>query len=132
MKRYLLDTNTVSFLLREHPAVIKRLLQVPMEELCISAITQAEMLFGLAKRPEATRLKRAVSEFLLRVEVMAWDTVAAASYGTVRADLERRGIIIAPLDMLIASHALSLKLALVTNDGSFAQMQELQIEDWAK
>jgi tRNA(fMet)-specific endonuclease VapC len=132
MKRYMLDTNTVSFLLREHPAVMSRVLQVPMAELCISAITEGEMLFGLAKRPEATRLKRAVSEFLLRVEVSAWDSIAAAAYGSTRAELERRGKILAPLDMLIASHALSLKLVLVTNDGSFAHMEGLELEDWTQ
>lgn len=130
MKRYMLDTNTVSFLLREHPAVIKRVTQEPMAELCISSVTEGEMLFGLAKRPEAKRLHRAVMEFLLRVEVLPWDSVAAAIYGTTRADLEKRGKIIAPLDLMIASHALSLKLVLVTNDGSFLQMEGLELEDW--
>jgi tRNA(fMet)-specific endonuclease VapC len=130
MKRYMLDTNTVSFLLREHPAVITRVTQLPMAELCISSVTEGEMLFGLAKRPEAKRLHRAVMEFLLRVEVLPWDSAAAATYGTTRAELERRGKVIAPLDLMIASHALSLKLALVTNNGSFAQMEGLELEDW--
>jgi tRNA(fMet)-specific endonuclease VapC len=132
MKRYMLDTNTVSFLLREHPSVIKRVTEVPMAELCISSVTEAEMLFGLAKRPEAKRLHRAVMEFLLRVEVLPWDSAAAATYGTTRADLERNGKIMAPLDVMIASHALSLKLVLVTNDGSFAQIDVLEREDWAQ
>lgn len=130
MTRYMLDTNTVSFLLRGHPAVSKRLTQVPMESLCISAVTEGEMLFGLAKRPEAKKLQLAVKEFLLRVEVLEWNREAAACYGTIRANLERQGKIIAPLDLLIASHALSLNLILVTNDGSFAQMEGLQREDW--
>jgi tRNA(fMet)-specific endonuclease VapC len=130
MKRYMLDTNTVSFLLREHPAVITRVTQLPMAELCISSVTEGEMLFGLAKRPEAKRLHRAVLEFLLRVEVLPWDSAAAATYGTTRADLERRGKVVAPLDLMIASHALSLKLVLVTNDRSFAQMEGLELEDW--
>jgi tRNA(fMet)-specific endonuclease VapC len=132
MKRYMLDTNTVSFLLREHPSVIKRVTEVPMAELCISSVTEAEMLFGLAKRPEAKRLHRAVMEFLLRVEVLPWDSAAAATYGAPRADLERNGKIMAPLDVMIASHALSLKLVLVTNDGSFAQIDVLEREDWAE
>jgi tRNA(fMet)-specific endonuclease VapC len=130
MIRYMLDTNTVSFLLREHPAVSNRLMQVPMESLCVSAVTEGELQFGLAKRPEAKKLHRAVKEFLLRVEVLAWDRVAAACYGSARADLERQGKVIAPLDMLIASHAQSQKLVLVTNDGSFAQMEGLTLEDW--
>jgi tRNA(fMet)-specific endonuclease VapC len=130
MKRYMLDTNTVGFLLRGHAAVSKRVMQEPMESLCISAVTEGEMLFGVAKRPEAKRLKRVVEEFLLRVETMPWNSVAASCYGTVRADLEQRGKIIAPLDLLIASHALSLELVLVTNDRSFGRMDGLAVEDW--
>lgn len=132
MKRYMLDTNTVSFLLREHPSVIKRVTEVPMAELCISSVTEGEMMFGLAKRPEAKRLHRAVMEFLLRVEVLPWDSAAAATYGTTRADLERSGKVMAPLDLMIGSHASSLKLVLVTNDGSFEQMDGLELEDWAE
>ena len=130
MKRCMLDTNTVSFLLRKHPVVIQRVTETPMAELCISAITEGEMLFGLAKRPEAKRLHLAIMEFLLRVEVLPWDSTTAETYGTTRADLERSGKVIAPLDLMIASHALSLKLVLVTNDGSFAQMDGLELEDW--
>jgi tRNA(fMet)-specific endonuclease VapC len=99
---------------------------------CISSVTEGEMLFGLAKRPEAKPLHRAVMEFLLRVEVLPWDSAAAATYGTTRSDLERSGKVMAPLDMMIASHALSLKLVFVTNDGSFAQMDGLELEDWAE
>jgi tRNA(fMet)-specific endonuclease VapC len=132
MTRCMLDTNTVSFLLREHPAVCSRVKQEPMESLCISAVTEGELQFGLAKRPEAKKLHRAVKEFLLRVEVLPWDRAAAACYGATRADLERQGKIIAPLDMMIASHAMSLNLVLVTNDGSFAQMEGLGLEDWTE
>lgn len=131
MKRYMLDTNTVGILLREHPSVSRRVMHEPMATLCISAVTEGEMLFGVAKRPEAKRLQRAVAEFLLRVEALPWNSVAAECYGTMRADMERRGKIMAPLDLLIASHALSLGLVLVTNDASFAQMQGLDVEDWA-
>lgn len=130
MKRYMLDTNTVSFLLREHPGVSRRVMHEPMATLCISAVTEGEMLFGVAKRPEAKRLQRAVAEFLLRVESLPWNSLAAECYGTVRADMQRRGKIMAPLDLLIASHALSLGLVLVTNDASFAQMEGLDVEDW--
>jgi tRNA(fMet)-specific endonuclease VapC len=130
MSRYMLDTNTVSFLLREQPSVTKRVVEVPMASLCISAITEAELLFGLAKRPEAKRLQRSVAEFLRRVEALPWDSAAAACYGTVRSSLEKRGKSIAPLDLLIGSHALSLGFLLVTNDRSFAQIEKLEIEDW--
>ncbi len=71
MKRYMLDPNTVSHLLREHPVVAKRIVVVPMASLCISAITEGELFFGLAKRPVAKRLHVAVREFLRRVDVLA-------------------------------------------------------------
>lgn len=130
MSRYMLDTNTVSHLLRKHPIVGKHVVQQPMASLCISAITEGELLFGLAKRPDAKQLHLAVREFLRRVEVMPWDSAAAEQYGASRANMEKRGKILAPLVMQIGSHALSLKLTLVTNDQAFSQMPDLQIEDW--
>lgn len=130
MKRYMLDTNTVSHLLREHPVVTKRIVTVPMASLCISAITEGELLFGLAKRPVAKRLHVAVREFLRRVDVLPWDNSTAEHYGVVRADMERRGRILASLDLLIATHALSVDAVLVTNDRAFSQMADLKVEDW--
>ncbi|MHB9042929.1 PIN domain-containing protein [Acidithiobacillus sp.] len=130
MKRYMLDTNTVSHLLREHPVVTKRIVAVPMASLCISAITEGELLFGLAKRPVAKRLHVAVREFLRRVDVLPWDSSTAEHYGIVRADMERRGRILASLDLLIATHALSVDAVLVTNDRAFSQMADLKVEDW--
>lgn len=130
MKRYMLDTNTVSYFIKGVPSVTKRVLKEPMASLCISAITEGELLFGIAKRPDAMRLHRAVYEFLRRVEVLPWDTKAAECYGRTRADLEQRGKSLAPLDLLIGSHAMSLDISLVTNDGAFAQMDGLEIEDW--
>lgn len=130
MKRYMLDTNTVSHLLRKHPAVAMRIVAVPMASLCISAITEGELLFGLAKRPAAKQLHAAVREFLRRVDVLPWDSAAAEHYGAVRADMARRGKALAPLDFLIATHALSLNAVLVTNDRAISQMADLHIEDW--
>ena len=130
MSRYMLDTNTVSHLLRKHPTVTKHVVTHPMASLCISAITEAELLFGLAKRPDATQLHLAAHEFLRRVEVLPWDSVAADQYGNTRATMEKRGKNLAPLDMLIGSHALSLKIILVTNDQAFSQVPDLHIEDW--
>jgi tRNA(fMet)-specific endonuclease VapC len=127
----MLDTNTVSHLLREHPVVTKRIVAVPMASLCISAITEGELLFGLAKRPVAKRLHVAVREFLRRVDVLPWDSSTAEHYGIVRADMERRGRILASLDLLIATHALSVDAVLVTNDRAFSQMADLKVEDWA-
>ena len=79
--RYLLDTNTVSHLLRARPEVQQRVLQVPMESLCISAVTEGELLFGIARRPDAFALHNLVSEFLRRVDVEPWGREAASCYG---------------------------------------------------
>jgi len=130
MKRNMLDTNTVSYLLKAHPAVARRVVAAPMASLCISAITEGELLFGLARRADAKRLHRAVRELLRRVDVLPWDSAVAERYGAVRADLERRGKILAPLDLLIATHALSAGAVLVTNDRAFAQVGDLEVEDW--
>ncbi len=132
MIRYMLDTNTVRHLLKGHPAVVRRLIAVPMASLCISAITEGELLFGLAKRPAAKQLHVAVREFLKRVEVLLWDSVAAEHYGTLRATMASQGKVLSPLDMLIATHALSVGAILVTNDQAISQMADLHLEDWTK
>jgi tRNA(fMet)-specific endonuclease VapC len=128
--RYMLDTSTVSYFLRSDPEVTQRLLAVPMSALCISAITEGELLFGIAKRPEATRLGRAVREFLRRVAVLPWDSSVTELYGTVRADLESKGRIVSPLDLLIGTHACAAGAVLVTSDKAFRTLARLDIEDW--
>jgi tRNA(fMet)-specific endonuclease VapC len=70
MTRYTLDTNIVSHFIRQHPAVVRRVVAVPMTSLCLSAITAAELVFSAARRPDATRLRRSVREFLRRVDVL--------------------------------------------------------------
>lgn len=127
---YLLDTNTVSHLIKRHPQATQRLLAVPMHCICISAITAGELAFGLAKRPEAVALKAAVSEFLRRVEVLPWDEAVAQTYGTLRAQLQRQGTPLAALDMQIAAHALHAKAVLVSSDAAFLQVTQLEIENW--
>jgi tRNA(fMet)-specific endonuclease VapC len=130
MKQYMLDTNTVSHLIKQHPTVTQRVVAMPMASLCISAITEGELQFGLAKRPDAKRLHLVVQEFLRRVDVLPWDSDVAKHYGTVRANMEQKGKILAPLDLQIATHALSVGAILVTNDQAFSQMTGLPIEDW--
>ena len=130
MKQYMLDTNTISHLIKAHPAVAQHVVNVPMASLCISAITEGELLFGLAKRPDAKRLHLVVRELLLRVDVLPWDRVVAERYGSARAEMARQGKILAPLDLLIATHALSVDAVLVTNDQSFRLIADLQVEDW--
>ena len=81
MTQYMLDTNTVSKLIRIHPVLAGRLVAVPMVSLCISAITEGELLSGLAKRPAAQRLHIVVREFLRRVDALPWDQAVAERYG---------------------------------------------------
>ncbi len=101
-----------------------------MGQLCISAVTEGELQFGLAKRPNANRLHLAVAEFLLRVDVLPWDRAVAAQYGTLRAAMERHGHILGPLDQMIAAHALCAGGVLVTNDHAFTMVPGLPLEDW--
>jgi tRNA(fMet)-specific endonuclease VapC len=131
MTRYMLDTNIVSHLLRGHPAVVERVTSVPMAVLCLSAITGAELMYGLAKRPGATRLARAVDELLRRVEVLPWDSSVMAGYGETRAALESQGQPMGALDLLIATHALEVGAVLVTNDQAFRRVLGLSVEDWS-
>jgi len=128
----MLDTNTVSHLLKGDPDVARRLTAVPMTSLCISAITAGELLFELAKRPAAKQLHAAVREFLKRVDVLPWDSVAAEHYGIVRANMAGQGKVLSPLDLLIATHALSVDAILVTNDQAISQMPNLHLEDWTE
>lgn len=130
MIRYMLDTNIVSHLLRGNPVVARHLVSLPMSSVCISAITEGELHFGLARRPEAARLHDAVREFLKRVDVLPWDSSVTEQYGRARACMERAGKSLAPLDLLIAAHALAASAVLVTNDRAFSQVADLKQEDW--
>ena len=127
---YLLDTNTVSHLIKSHPLATQRLLAVPMHTVCVSAITAGELAFGLAKRPQAVALKAAVDEFLRRADVLPWDHAVAQTYGTLRAQLQASGTPLAPLDTQIAAHALHVGATLVSNDGAFQQVAALLLVDW--
>jgi tRNA(fMet)-specific endonuclease VapC len=131
--RYLLDTNTARYVIKGNfPRVRERLLKVPMAEVGISAVTEAELRFGIARKPEAVKLRTAVEEFLLRVEVLPWDSAAAEQYAEVRADLERTGKPMGNLDLMIAAHALAAQVVLVTHDHVFRRIKRLKIEDWTK
>ena len=130
--RYLLDTNIASYAIKGNfPEVRKRLLEVPMSEVGISVITEAELRFG-AGRKTSTRLRLTVEEFLLRVEILAWDSQAARHYAELRTVLEDAGAPMGNLDMMIAAHALAVGAMLVTHDRVFRRVKELKIEDWTK
>lgn len=129
--RYLLDTNIASYIVRgPGPALAARLVAVPMAQLCVSSVTQGELLYGLARRPGAIALQTVVREFLWRVDVLAWDSAAATRYGVLRATLEAGGTPLGNLDTLIAAHALSLGAILVTNDQAFTRVPDLVVENW--
>lgn len=131
--RYLLDTNTASYIINGNiPTVRKRLMKVPMAEVSISAVTEAELHYGVARRTDASKLASVVEEFLLRLTILPWDSAAAQGYGRLRATLEREGKPMGNLDMMIASHALAASLILVTNDHAFARVKKLQVEDWTR
>ncbi len=127
---YLLDTNTVSNIIKRQPQVTRRLLAVPMHSVCISSITAGEIAFGLAKRPEAVALKAVVNEFLRHIEVLPWDDAVAQTYGVLRARLQSKGTPLAALDTQIAAHALHTKTTLVSSDKAFTYVTQLQVEDW--
>src|SRR5215212_981453 len=126
----MLDTNTISHLVRQHPDIARHMVTVPMASLCISAITAGELLYGLAKRPDTVRLRTAVTETMRRIEILQWDFSTADGYGNLRAALDRTGSSLGSLDLLIAAHALAVGAVLVTNDRAFSQITQLQIEDW--
>jgi tRNA(fMet)-specific endonuclease VapC len=131
--RYLLDTNTASYLIKGNfPRVRERLLKVPMAEVGISVVSEAELRFGVERLPEATKLKTVVEEFLLRVEVLPWTSEAAQHYARIRATLEKEGEPMGNLDMMIAAQALAAGAVLVTHDRVFRRMKGLKVEDWSK
>lgn len=132
MTLVMLDTNTVSYLMKGHPMVACRLAALPPASVCISSITEAELHFGLAKRPDATHLHNIVNEFLWLVEIRSFDSQAAHRYGILRAHMEKRGMPLGALDLLIAAHAISVRAVLVTNDRAFRSVPSIKIQDWTK
>jgi tRNA(fMet)-specific endonuclease VapC len=131
--RYLLDTNIVSYIIKGNvPRVRERLVRVPMAQIAISVVTEAELRFGVVRRPDAVRLKIAVEEFLLRVAVLPWDSKAAKHYAEIRAAMERAGEPMGNLDIMIAAHALAAEVVLVTSDRAFRRVKGLKREDWAR
>ena len=103
-----------------------------MAEVGISVITEAELRFGVARLPAAVRLRTLVEEFLLRVEVLPWNSVAAQHYAEIRTALERSGKPMGNMDMLIAAQALAAEAVLVTHDRVFRRVKGLRIEDWSR
>lgn len=133
MSLYLLDTNIASYIIKGNfPAVRRRLAAVPPYQIAISGVTEGELRYGVARLPDATRLKAIVEEFLTRVVIHPWDSAAAREYGRIRATLERAGDALGNLDTMIAAQALATGSTLVTHDKAFSRVAGLEIQDWTK
>lgn len=128
--RFMLDTDSVSYALRGVGGVGERILDHRPSELCISAVTLAELRFGAHKR-RSTKLHRLVDTFVGSVAPQDFDSDAATEYGRLAAELAKRGTPIGALDTMIAAHAASRKLVLVTNNEKhFRKIRGLKIENW--
>lgn len=131
--RYMLDTNMVSYAIKGNPPEIRnRIATSPKNSLIISAVTQAELLYGLARTGHPAPLAKLIREFLMRIDVLDWDVSAAVVYGNLRASCTRVGVTLDALDMMIAAHAVSAKATLVTHDKAFSRVPDglLIVEDW--
>ena len=133
-QRYMLDTNTASYIIKSVPVVVRNHLRsVPMAAVCISVITEAELLRGVAKKPEAKHLPLAVNEFLLRVEILPWNSAVATAYAQLRTACENEGKPLGTMDMLIAAHSVAVDAVLVTNDRAFYHVEHhLSLQDWTQ
>ncbi len=132
--RYMLDTNMASYIIRgDFPTIQDQLRAIPMASLCISSITEAELLHGVAKKPTAKQLPIVVKEFLLRVTILPWGDDAAEAYAELRAASEKEGLSLGTMDMLIAAHAVAIGAILITHDQAFYRLEHyLTLQDWTK
>lgn len=132
MPRYMLDTDTSSYVMkRSNDALLKRLRKTPVSDVCISVITKAELLYGVEISPHKQRDETALGAFLAYVETRDFPDQASTDYARIRAHLKTRGTMIGANDLLIAAHARSLGMTLVTNNTrEFARVPHLTIENW--
>lgn len=130
--KYLLDTNVcVDYLTGRFPEITRRIQSLSPDELCVSSVVVAELRYGADKSPKAARNHELLNVLTDEIPGRDFDGLAASIYGKVRADLEKKGRPIGPNDMLIAAHALSLKLVLVTdNVREFKRVRGLSVENW--
>src|SRR5271170_4941371 len=138
MPVYMLDTDISSYIMkRSHDAVLSRLQQVPIGDVCISIITKSELLYGVEPSPRRsarrTQDQAAVDAYLRHVQVLEYPDEAALHYAQIRAALKMSGTMIGANDLFIAAHARSLGLTLVTNNTrEFGRVRGLQIENWSE
>ena len=127
----MLDTNMASYIIKGNENVLTKLVQLPMRAVCISVVTEAELLHGVEKNAQSKSLRKLVHEFLLRIDVLPWDSVVASTYGKFRTECESKGKTLSAMDMMIAAHAVSENMTLVTNDKAFTHVMN-NLEDWTK
>ena len=131
---YMMDTNIfIDILRRPASAALKRIQQLPPSEVAISAITLAELEHGVNKSSNPAHNARLLIAACSMLTILPFDNNAAAAYGVIRAQLERQGKPIGPMDMLIAAHALSLDATLATNNmREFKRIKGLKLENWLR
>lgn len=132
--RYMLDTNICIYAIKHKPEkVLEELQRHDPSDVCISAVTYAELIHGVEKSAAIEKNRLALSLLLANIEMFDFDAKAADCYGKIRAELEKKGSPIGPLDMMIAGHALSLEFTLVTNNmKEFSRVSGLRLENWAE
>ena len=130
---YMLDTNICIYSIKHKPEqVFRRLSGIDPSDVCISSITYAELVYGVEKSLAKDKNRIALMLLLSNIEIVKFDDRAASEYGDIRADLEKKGTPIGQLDMLIAGHARSLGLTLVTNnEKEFSRVEGLNVDNWA-
>ena len=135
-QRYMLDTNVVSHIMQGRDSVLlARLTALPVGQVVISSITLAELEYGLHREGQPARLRNAMTQVLLRMDVLPWDEAVATCYGEMCATLETQGINLSDFDMMIAAHAVTVDATLVSRDKAFAQVPagptyRLKLEVW--
>jgi len=129
---YLLDTNICIYIIKKKPAsVIDKFKTIPIGEIGISSITLAELQYGIMKSSNSEKNRIALNQFVTPLQILDFDFEATITYGEIRADLERKGTPIGPLDTLIAANAKSRNLTLVTNnEREFSRVTDLKVENW--
>ncbi len=130
--KLLLDTDICIYIIKQKPAnVLKRFLEYQIGDIGISSITLSELRYGVAKSAHREKNAKALDEFIIPLEVVSYNETAAHVYGDIRASLEKAGTPIGSMDMLIAAHALSLGIPLVTNNTrDFLRIPSLNLIDW--
>lgn len=130
--KFLLDTDTCVYALKNHAAVLHRLLAHSRQDIAVSVVTEAELRTGAAKSTSAGKTLRLIENFLRPLAVVEFNSNDAASYAQVRSRLERAGTPIGPLDTLIAAQAVARRLVLVSNnEREFGRVAGLLVENWA-